>query len=115
MRALPSNSHQGNDFPGPSFAKTSFLRGNKNQFTKRINNQKDRSSNHREIGLFFVQKIPVAVGKYTLSFSCTRFSVKGELEALNRKYDAILVEVTTTKNTVGIARIDSKITVSKVN
>lgn len=63
----------------------------------------------------FVQKIPVAVGKYTLSFSCTRFSVKGELEALNRKYDAILVEVTTTKNTVGIARIDSKITVSKVN
>ena len=63
----------------------------------------------------FVQKIPVAVGKYTLSFSCTRFNLKGELEALNRKYDAILVEVTTTKNTVGITRIDSKITVSKVN
>ena len=38
-----------------------------------------------------------AVGKYTLSFSCTRFNLKGELEALNRKYDAILVEVTTTK------------------
>ena len=63
----------------------------------------------------FVQKIPVAVGKYTLSFSCTRFNLKGELEALNRKYDAILVEVTTTKNTVGITRIDSKITVTKVN
>ena len=63
----------------------------------------------------FVQKIPIAVGKYTLSFSCTRFNLKGELEALNRKYDAILVEVTTTKNTVGITRIDSKITVTKVN
>ena len=63
----------------------------------------------------FMQKIPIAPGKYTLSFSCTRFNLKGELEALNRKYDAILVEVITTKNTVGITRIDSKITVNKLN
>lgn len=63
----------------------------------------------------FIQKIPIAPGKYTLSFSCTRFNLKGELEALNRKYDAILVEVITTKNTVGITRIDSKITVNKLN
>lgn len=62
----------------------------------------------------FVQKIPIAPGKYTLSFSCTRFNLKGELEALNRKYDAILVEVITTKNTVGITRIDSKICVNKI-
>ena len=34
---------------------------------------------------------------------------------MKEKYDAILVEVTTTKNTVGITRIDSKITVTKVN
>ena len=63
----------------------------------------------------FIQKIPIAPGKYTLSFSCTRFNLKGELEALNRKYDAILIEVITTKNTVGITRIDSKITVNKLN
>ena len=62
----------------------------------------------------FVQKIPIAPGKYTLSFSCTRFNLKGELEALNRKYDAILVEVITTKNTVGITRIDSKISVTRM-
>ena len=62
----------------------------------------------------FRQKLPVAVGKYTLSFSCTRFNLKGELEVLNRKYDALIVEVITTKNTVGIIRLDSNITVQKL-
>ncbi len=62
----------------------------------------------------FVQKVPVAPGKYTLSFSCTRYNVNGELEALNRKYDALLIEIITTKNTVGLVRLDSKITVTKL-
>ena len=62
----------------------------------------------------FVQKIPVTPGKYTLSFSCTRYNLNGELEVLNRKYDALLIEIITTKNTVGILRIDSKITVNKI-
>ena len=61
----------------------------------------------------FKQKLPIAVGKYTLSFSCTRFNLKGELEVLSRKYDALLIEVITTKNTVGIVRLDSHITVRK--
>ena len=63
----------------------------------------------------FTQKIPVAPGKYTLSFSCTKYKSKGELEALNRKYDALLVELITTKSTVGLVRLDSKINVKKVN
>ena len=62
----------------------------------------------------FKQKVPVAPGKYTLSFSCTRFNLKGDLEALNRKYDALLVEIITTKNTVGVVRLDSKIKVTKL-
>ena len=62
----------------------------------------------------FVQRIPVAPGKYTLSFSCTRFNLNGELEALNRKYDALLIEVTTSKNTVGILRIDSDIKIHRL-
>ena len=62
----------------------------------------------------FRQKIPVVSGKYTLSFSCTRFNLKGELEVLNRKYDALLIEVITTKPTVGLLRIDSNITVKKI-
>lgn len=61
----------------------------------------------------FIQKVPVAPGKYTLSFSCTKYNLSGELEALSRKYDAILVEVITTKNTVGIIRLDSNIRVEK--
>ncbi|MBR3614691.1 MAG: ABC transporter ATP-binding protein [Clostridia bacterium] len=61
----------------------------------------------------FVQKVPVAPGKYTLSFSCTKYNLSGELEALSRKYDAILVEIITTKNTVGIVRLDSEINVEK--
>ena len=62
----------------------------------------------------FTQKIPVAPGKYTLSFSCTHFNLKGELEALNRKYDALLIEVSTMKNTVGLVRINTKINIRKL-
>ena len=62
----------------------------------------------------FIQKIPVTPGKYTVSFSCTKYNLNGELEVLNRKYDALLVEIITTKNTVGIIRVDSNITVKKV-
>lgn len=62
----------------------------------------------------FRQKVPVAAGKYTLSFSCTRYNLQGNLEALSRKYDALLIEIITTKNTVGIARMDSDITITKL-
>ena len=48
----------------------------------------------------FRQILNVAPGKYTLSFSCTHFNSKGELEVLNRKYDALLVEILSMKNTV---------------
>ncbi len=61
----------------------------------------------------FVQKIPISAGKYTLSFSCTKYNSRGELEALNRKYDALLIEITTTKDVVGLVKLDSKITINK--
>ena len=63
----------------------------------------------------FKQKIPVAPGKYTVSFSCTKYNLQGDLEALSRKYDALLIEIITTKNTVGIVRLDSEINVKKIN
>ena len=63
----------------------------------------------------FKQKVPVATGKYTLSFSCTRFNLNGELEALSRKYDVLLIEIITTKDTVGIVRLDSNIDVYKIS
>lgn len=63
----------------------------------------------------FKQKIPITAGKYTLSFSCTKYNLNGELEVLNRKYDALLIDVITTKNGVGIVRLDSKIQIHKLD
>ena len=62
----------------------------------------------------FKQRLPISPGKYTLSFSCTQYDLGGNLVALNRKYDAILIEVMTTKHTVGLMRIDSEITITKL-
>ena len=62
----------------------------------------------------FRQILNVAPGKYTLSFSCTHFNSKGELEVLNRKYDALLVEILSMKNTVGLMSLDSKINITKL-
>lgn len=62
----------------------------------------------------FKQRISLAPNKYTLSFSCTHFNGNGELEVLSRKYDALLVEITSNKDTVGLYRIDSDINVTKI-
>ena len=63
----------------------------------------------------FVQKFPVTPGKYTLSFSCTKFNQKGELEVLNRKYDALLIEILSNKTCVGLFRLDSDVSFKKIN
>lgn len=61
----------------------------------------------------FRQKLNLAPNKYTISFSCTHFNANGDLEVLSRKYDALLVEITSNKDCVGLVRVDSKITVTK--
>lgn len=67
-----------------------------------------------KIEVEFEQKIPLAPGKYTVSFSCTRFDPSGNLEALSRKYDALLIEVLSMKDTVGSVRLDSNISYKKI-
>ena len=62
----------------------------------------------------FRQVLKLAPNKYTLSFSCTHFNAKGELEVLSRKYDAVLIEVMSDKDCVGLYRLDSHITVTRV-
>lgn len=62
----------------------------------------------------FRQKLTLAPNKYTLSFSCTHFNADGELEVLSRKYDAVLLEVLSTKDCVGFYRLDSDITIEKI-
>lgn len=61
----------------------------------------------------FKQKISLAPNRYTLSFSCTHFKADGELEVLSRKYDALLVEITSNKDCVGLYRLDSDINIVK--
>ena len=66
-----------------------------------------------EVEVEFKQKLPLIGGKYTLSFSCTHFNEQGELEVLSRKYDALLIEMTSTKDVVGIIRLDSDIKIKR--
>ena len=61
----------------------------------------------------FKQKLSLAPNKYTLSFSCTHINAAGELEVLNRKYEALLIEVISAKDCVGFLRIDPEINISK--
>lgn len=61
----------------------------------------------------FIQNLPIAPGKYTLSFSCTHINSKGELEVLNRKYEALLIEILSSKDCIGMIRIDPKINIIK--
>lgn len=61
----------------------------------------------------FIQKLPLAPNKYTLSFSCTHINAKGELEILNRKYEALLIEIMSNKECVGIAKLDTRINIIK--
>lgn len=63
----------------------------------------------------FKQKLPITPGQYTLSFSCTHITSKGELEVLNRKYEALLVDIISSKDCVGIVKIDTKISIVKEN
>ena len=61
------------------------------------------------VEVVFTQLIPIAPGKYTLSFGCTRFNEKGELDVLDRKYDALLLEVISINECLGLVHIDSQI------
>ena len=61
----------------------------------------------------FRQVLPIAPGQYTLSFSCTHINSKGKLEVLNRKYEALLIEIMSNKECVGIAKLDTKINIIK--
>lgn len=80
-----------------------------NTLIEKIATGKYKKDDIVEVG--FRQRINIAPGKYTLSFSCTHFNERGELEVFNRKYDALLVEVLSTKDTVGIVSLDSNINI----
>lgn len=61
----------------------------------------------------FKTRLSVAPNKYTISFSCTHFKPNGELEVLSRKYDALLVEIISAKEHVGVLSLDTDIKIQK--
>ena len=62
----------------------------------------------------FKQRLMLAPGKYTLSLSCSKFDVNGEVIPINRNYDAIIFEVISNKPIVGEYRLDTDVKVTKI-
>ena len=59
----------------------------------------------------FKQSIPLNPDKYTLSFGCTKFNSKGDLEVFDRKYDAIFLEVLGYRACLGLLDLKTEINV----
>lgn len=68
---------------------------------------------NEEIEVEFKQAIPLAPDKYAISFGCTKINEEGELEVFDRKYDAILVEIMSKKQIVGLVDMKTQIQINK--
>lgn len=66
-----------------------------------------------EITIEYKQRIPLEPGRYAISFGCTKINSNGELEVFDRKYDAILIELTTKKTIVGLVDMKTEITLKR--
>lgn len=63
----------------------------------------------------FKQKLMLAPGKYTLSISCSKYGIDGDIVPINRNYDALFFEIMSKKTVVGYYAIDTKLNFEKVN
>ncbi len=61
----------------------------------------------------FRQIVPLAPDKYTVSFGCTRLDNNGNLEAFQRKYDAIFIEVLANRDCLGLFDLKTQIELKK--
>ncbi len=66
-----------------------------------------------EVIVEFKQVFPLTPDKYAFSFGCTRINEEGELEVFDRKYDAILVEIMSKKQIVGIVDMKTQIQINR--
>ena len=66
-----------------------------------------------EVTIEYKQKIPLEPGRYAVSFGCTKINQNGKLEVFDRKYDAILIELTTKKTIVGLVDMKTEITLKR--
>lgn len=61
----------------------------------------------------FRQSIPLAIDKYSLSFGCVKRLENGELEILDRHYDAIFVDITSDRPSPGILDLKTEFTIRR--
>ena len=62
----------------------------------------------------FTQKLMLAPGKYTLSISCSKYGIDGDIVPINRNYDALFFEVMSKKTVVGFFAIDTAVKFAKI-
>lgn len=70
--------------------------------------------NHKYI-CEFKQKMKLAPGKYTMSLSCSKYDVNGELVPINRNYDALIFEVISKKPVVGYYELETQLDFKEIN
>lgn len=63
----------------------------------------------------FKQSIPLNPDRYTLSFGCTKFNTKGDLEVFDRKYDAIFLEVLGYRGCLGLLDLKTNIDIKNTD
>ena len=61
----------------------------------------------------FRQSVPLAIDKYSLSFGCVKRLDNGELEILDRHYDAIFVDITSDRPSPGILDLKTEFTIRR--
>ena len=61
----------------------------------------------------FRQSVPLAIDKYSLSFGCVKRLESGELEILDRHYDAIFVDITSDRPSPGILDLKTEFTIRR--
>lgn len=66
-----------------------------------------------EVVVEFKQSIPLNPDRYTLSFGCTKFTEKGDLEVFDRKYDAIFLEILGYRECLGLLDLKTEINVKR--
>ena len=75
---------------------------------------KTKTGNYKKgdiITVEFKQTIPLNPDRYTLSFGCTKFTSKGDLEVFDRKYDAIFLEVLGYRDCLGLLDLKTEISI----
>lgn len=63
----------------------------------------------------FKQSFPLAPERYTFSFGCTKFTPNGDLEVLERKYDAFFMEIMSYRECLGVIDLKTKIEIKRNN